>query len=738
MNLKLMIRIELLLLVIAGCSPGDPNDFAEQVAREISATQTAQAGNVSASSGSLYVPIQAGNASQLETLRTFTSEPITGLNSASDADVLAYVSTTGIHILDPDTLGELGFIPQPAGIFNLATSPDGRFVAAGDNKGKIHIWSTSDLSIQGTIEDVWVDKLAYSMDGRILVGISGDGVYGWQVPDGTLRFSTVMLEDAQGYTIGGAETFAIIPETNLIVFPHVIYIGGTAGRTTGLNLTWYKVNPSSGKCEAMGGSYVPGKSDDTRISDMALSYDGSTLVTAWANHPVEIWRTDGGIFNFDYTFPDQTTDAKQVIFSTDGNYLGIITRGGSIQLWDVQKRELLSEWSGNHLTFLNGNSRAVLVSASEIILMDISTGEKIESFPYTAVKTVAISPNGEVVALGMNNGRIEIWSQRGKTLVRTLEYGEPYFFYLSFIRQGQYLAAFSRDSGSLFWQTSNWEILNLPAGISDPLFLPESSLFIATAPDPSQLYIWDLSVGASRFTLKHPANVQDFRVGMESLIAVSVADGTIWFWDYSDGTFLRSLDDYLEFGPIGNFSTNGELFAGMGDERTIKIWSIRDAKLLQSREFEFSIGYGLFATADSMILGEWDGEETYLWRFKEDDLQRFPGTFENFLPSGEQFITRYSREIRIWQLMDGSETQKISLPGRFLRFSNDSTLVFIQRYPESNDDQEYLQILSVESGDTLVSQEVDGSFGWLSLSEDGSTLAGISSTGVLYIWGIPR
>jgi|GEM_PF-4269739 len=738
MRSKLSVTIALSLLVLTGCNTiPDSDSFATQVAQEINSTQTAQVESGGTTPASIYTPIRADNASQLEVLKTFTGDPVTNLVAAAGADVLAYVSVSGIHLLNPASLSETGFIAVPAWIHNIAISPDGRFIAAGDEEGNIHIWSTSDHSLKGTIAGVWVNKLAFSPDGRTLIGIDWDGVYGWQVPDGRSKFTTKGMEDFQGFSIDGAETFGLIPGTSQVLFPHHYYIADESGKTTRDDLTWYSVDLSTGTLEESGWVGKTGKSGEGDISDIAFSPNDSFFIVAWENYPVELWKLENGRPALAYTFPDQTKDAHQVSFSLDGKNLGIVTRGGSIQLWDVTKREMLHEWTGSSLAILNRDGQVALMNESEIQLMDISTGETVTALSYAAIQTVAISQNGNLIVLGMNNGRLEVWSQRGQTLTQTLDSGMKNIAYMYFDPQGQHFIANSTDGKSVIWRSSTWERLPFPNGADHPAFWKDTSLFVTRALDPNQLFIWGDKLDAPRFILKHPADVLGFCLSpAEPIVAAHIADGTVWFWDLNTGSFLRSLDDYLDWG-IDSFSSDGKVFTSLGEGQTIKIWSVEAASLLYSQKFNFPIEYvSMNPTGDAMLVADWDGGVTYLWRFGNPALEQYPGYFDDLLPSGDLFATETYREIKIWRISDGSEFKTYSISGSLLGFSGDSSLMYIQRYPDQYNGNTYLQVLAVNTGETLVSLDVDGYFSWLGFSGDNSTLTGLSNKGIVYIWGI--
>lgn len=738
MKPKLSIFLALLLVALAACGPEPGSDaFATQVAREIQATQTALAGG--GATLPIYERIQTDNASRLELLQTFSGDPITQLMASADGNVLAYVAASGIHILDPETFTETGFIPAETWIESFAISPDGRFLAAGDRE-RIKIWSLSDLSTQGTIERRVVNKLAFSPDSRLLVGITWDGVYSWQVPDGVMRFSTEDATDLYGNSIGGAGTFALAPTNGRIIFPQIFYIEYEEGAGTTIELSWYSVDPSSGFVESISGGQETEKRGDADISDLAISPDGSSLLIGRDNYPAEQWtmNLDGYSLDLDTTFPDQTKNSRQALFSPDGRYVGTVTRDNSVQVWGLQSLQLLHEWSGEFLALLPGGGRAAIVGEAEIQLVDLSSGAVLKTIPYRSIGDAAISPNGEQIALGWNDGTVEIWGNRGQVLGQTINSGMPDISSLDFILQGQYLKADSTNSEMAVWQTTNWERIPFPAETVPPILIWDSEHIISASPDPTRLIVWGATPDLPQITLQHPAAIQDYQLSpTEPMVAVHIADGSVWFWDFREGKFLRSLDAYID--EIIGFSADGKLLATVSDGQTLGIWSVADASLLFSREFDISLeDVTLSPDNTAVILSDWFEGITPLWRLNDSAVEEYPGSFSGFLTSRENFITETYQEINIWALAGGNKVKSFSVSGTLLDISADGSLMFILKWPsfESNESPT-LEVWSTADGSLLGSSEMQG-FTWPLLSEDSTTLVGLSNTGVVQVWGIPN
>lgn len=79
--------------------------------------------------------------------------------------------------------------PGKDGVYSVAFSPDGRYIASGDATGVVRLWHSKDgrmvKSVSGQ-SDHAIPGVAFSSDGSLLVGVGGACVMVWHVPDLTL------------------------------------------------------------------------------------------------------------------------------------------------------------------------------------------------------------------------------------------------------------------------------------------------------------------------------------------------------------------------------------------------------------------------------------------------------------------------------------------------------------------------------------------------------------------------
>ena len=90
-------------------------------------------------------------------------------------------------------IGELlRSLKHPAMVWQARLSPDGAWAATACLDKSVRIWNvaTGALAAEPRKHKDFVDKVAFSPDGRLLATLSGDTAYFWDVPAGHLQFQS--------------------------------------------------------------------------------------------------------------------------------------------------------------------------------------------------------------------------------------------------------------------------------------------------------------------------------------------------------------------------------------------------------------------------------------------------------------------------------------------------------------------------------------------------------------------
>jgi WD40 repeat protein len=341
----------------------------------------------------------------------FRDEPrtITQLPSAENSrpevtapDVVGVTAGKEVHILNSVRGGIWQVLPDgDESVKKLAFSPDGRYVARGDNDGTIRVFSVQ--TGRDRSPALWVllahtsavQSLAFSHDGTTLMSAAVDGsVRVWRLPTRLVALTTSQpVSDARfgvdGQTIVMGDSHAVsrsLPGNRSRFFP---WRGGGAGRGT------------------------------EQLRSLALSPDSSNVVAVTSQSAIprvfELPSEKEKII----PFKAQTTWLlTRVDYSPDPTRPWIVVgnQGGGVEMLDVTTGDL--RWPrhiGDSVSDVRFSRDGSMVAAASldgtVKLFDAVSGQELRNIHHsTPVTTVAFTTDGAYLATYAEDRRIRIWS----------------------------------------------------------------------------------------------------------------------------------------------------------------------------------------------------------------------------------------------------------------------------------------------------------------------------------------
>jgi WD40 repeat protein len=360
------------------------------------------------------------------------------------------------------------------------------------------------------------------------------------------------------------------------------------------------------------------------------------------------------------------------------------------------------------ILFLHPRSRAGRSSKPALKLV-------LQAPPATSVNSVAVSPDGSILATASGEGGVRLYDARTGAMLRGL--GDVGDRSVVFSPDGRTLAAagFHMDHIVGVYDVRTGKRVKSLTGQTEweadaTAISPDGRLLASTATD-KQILVWDLTTGS----LRHRFAGQPFRVPALAFspdsvtLAAGGGDRTIRLWDMASGQVRRTLQGHGDWVCTVAFSPDGRTIASGSCD-----WAAHRGRNTAE-----------FAWRDPGCVSEWK-----LWDAATGELKRTvsePGRLLSlaFAPDGNSLACAIGREVRLYDL-------RRAAPGRVLtRYDFDATSVAFT--PDgaaviSSSHDQVVRRVSVASG--KVEWEAPGSWeevNSVALSPDGSLLATGSS-----------
>ena len=333
---------------------------------------------------------------------------------------------------------------------SLTFSPDGRLLAAGNDKGGITLWDVTEGRLIGDVGTKYrtTEAIAVSQtENRLVTGDSSGGVFAWEVSSGR-------LSQDLGAHASRVDTIAVAPDGSLTA-------SGAADGTIRL------VDNATGKL--LRGSNAHGDG----VLTVAFSSDGRRIVTGGLDRSVKVWelgRKDAS------TFLGSRGPPRSVAFSRNDQQ--IIAVGSSPQndgaddsitrTWDIRSGKVLAQ-TGK----ANGDRRLATLASTSGGLRLISYDDQESASHPLSIKdpldgkvlskyaiednpsTARLSSDGKLLLATSVFGSIQVWDTtseklKGKWLVRDC----GTVIDASFVAGGSVVAAACERSKSLKFMRS--------------------------------------------------------------------------------------------------------------------------------------------------------------------------------------------------------------------------------------------------------------------------------------------
>ncbi len=583
--------------------------------------------------------IQVLRLSDGELVHTFKAHvnPVHSLAFSADSSLLISSSKDRVAFWRLRDGKEAAALENYAGgITTVAYSPDGQWLAAGQENGEVSVWDSESGQLRYALKahKKPVTRVAFSPDGALLVTASADGrVRMWRMQDGALL-----------YTLRGHKNevtdVAFHPDGSLI-----------ATSSMGKLIKLWRADD---------GTFVRSLSGhEAGVVSLAFSPDGRLLASASQAGTVGIWDVETGRLLHKL----KAQSVSDVLFSPDGQLLLMNTSDG-IELWRV------ADWSfQQEISSLGG------------------------------VASMAISPDNLMVAIGKRDGAMIFWDIPSDERLFEMKAHHGPVTDIAFRDDGVRLVSASADGTMSIWGITSSSTTAIPSATPrltptpapvvsktpSPPSTPTSEkaseapikIVLSQKADIEQiLFSQDgnvlavhTSAGVELFDAKTHESLQfipgEFQTVTLSpggtLLFTSSERDAIQLWRISDGELLYTLDDISS--PVARIvvSPDSALFAVISQNNTFALRRVLDGKPYDAIHIPRSNVSAVAFSPDSVFLavGMENGTIT-IWQLSQGARYLFLKAHDDavlqltFSPEGESLISVSENAVKWWRIRDGN------------------------------------------------------------------------------------
>jgi WD40 repeat protein len=583
------------------------------------------------------------------------------------------------------------FAENFGGIWSVAFSPDGQYLATGDTKGDILLRRVADGQLIRSFKGHhgWVVSLAFSPDGNTLASGSCDCTAKlWDVNTGqclhtleehehevwSVAFSPDGETLASGCDDNKARLWSVSTGKCLAVFQnHISQILSVAFSLDGQKLVSGSQDKTirlwdirTGKCKKV----LQGHDDGVR--SVSFSPEGQILASGSNDRTVRLWNVNTG--ECLKVFQGHTNMVLSVIFCLQGNFLASSSFDRTVRLWNVNTGECLKVFP-DHSNYINSLAFSpqgnILASGSydqTVKLWDVNTYKCFKTFQgfSNQALSVTFSPDGETLASGGHDERIRLWDLETGRVVKILHEHTNWVFSVAFHIQGDLLASGSGDKTVKLWDVSTGKVIKTFWGheaVVRSITFSSDGQILASGSEDGTIRLWDLKTGETLKTLqKHRGEIWSIAFSADGQMLASASfDETVNLWDVNTGECLKTLNEHTSWVFSVALSSDNHTVATTSSDQTIKLWNMNTGKCF--RTIQENTGYSQLVaiSRDDRTIASCNGDHDI--KFWEISTGKCIKTLHGhkalinsiaFSPDGRTLVSSSEDEtIKLWNLKSG-------------------------------------------------------------------------------------
>jgi WD40 repeat protein len=376
---------------------------------------------------------------------------------------------------------------------------------------------------------------------------------------------------------------------------------------------------------------------ENTLTGLALSSNGKKIARA-TEKGVVVWDEASGK-ELTRVEAERQADFHSITFSLDSRTLLITCDNNTAFSWNLEQNKKEQELTGllnqrdkgglnydanfvwqsaiakyvrlkNHLMITKDGKQLIKGKfGTKVKRWDIASGQNVMEYVghKKAVLSYDLSKDGRFMLTGGGDGKVILWDVMSGDSVRTFKPHREPIFDIRFSNDETMFACSSWDATMRvydlnlgktiqYWDFQNNSVYNLAFHPSD--------LYLFTAQMDHSLQMVELDTRSPvRSFVGHTDIISSLRVSADQKSLLSTSwDGSIRLWDIATGLMTKKFRDHRGAVHIAVFSPDGKYIYSAGADRTIRVWDIATTKIINRFEGHNAEVTSLLFSPDSKML----------------------------------------------------------------------------------------------------------------------------------------